>query len=56
VRLVAGVDRELAHALALATCTRHEINALQRAAGLSNGSGQPAQGLRPSIKLDPNDH
>ena len=53
--LITSVDRELAHALALAAGSRHEIDALKRTAGFGDGSGELAQRLSAGIKLDTND-
>ena len=55
VRLIARIDRELTHPLALAPGPRHEINPLKRPAGLSNRRGELAKRLRPSIELDTDD-
>jgi hypothetical protein len=45
VRLVASVDRELAHPLALPARAGDEVHALKRPAGLGDGRRQLAQGL-----------
>ena len=50
--LVAGVDRELAHPLALGAGAGHEVDALQRAAGLGDRRGELAQGLLARVELD----
>ena len=52
VRLVAGVDRELAHPLALAAGAGHQVDALKRPAGLGDRRGQLAQRLRARVELD----
>ena len=50
---VLGVDRELAHPLALRTGAGHQVDALQLPAGLGDRRGQFAQRLLPGVKLDP---
>ena len=50
---VLGVDRELAHPLALAAGARHEVDALQLPARLGDRRGQLAQRLLPRVELDP---
>ena len=52
VGLVAGVDRELAHPLALGAGAGHEVDALERAAGLGDLRGQLAQRLLARVELD----
>ena len=49
---VAGVDRELAHALALGTGAGHEVHRLKRAAGLGDRRRQLAQRLLARVELD----
>ena len=46
------VDRELAHPLALAAGSRHEVDRHQRPAGLGDLPGELAQGLLARIELD----
>ena len=53
VLAVLGVDRELAHPLALAAGARHEVDALQLPARLGDRRGQFAQRLLPRVELDP---
>ena len=53
VLAVGGVDRELAHPLALAAGAGHEVDALQLPARLGDRRGQFAQRLLPRIELDP---
>ena len=55
VALVARVDRELAHSLALAARAGHEIDALKLAAGLGDLCGQLAQRLLARVELDAHD-
>ncbi len=50
---VGGVDRELAHPLALRPGAGHEVDALQLPARLGDRRGQFAQRLLPRIELDP---
>ena len=50
---VLGVDRELAHPLALAAGAGDQVDALQLPARLGDRGGQFAQGLLPRIELDP---
>ncbi len=49
---VAGVDRELAHSLALGAGAGHQVDSLQRPAGLGDRSGQLAERLLASVELD----
>ena len=51
--LVPGVDRELAHPLALAAGPGHEVDPLQLAARLGDRRRQLAQRLLPRVELDP---
>ena len=50
---VLGVDRELAHPLALAAGAGDEVDALQLPARLGDRSGQLAERLLPRVELDP---
>ncbi len=52
MRLVAGVDRELAHALALGAGTGNEVDALQGAARLGDLRRELAQRLLARVELD----
>jgi hypothetical protein len=52
VPLVPRVDRELAHALALAAGAGHEVDPLQLASRLGDRRGQLAQGLLAGVELD----
>ena len=52
MRLVARVDRELAHPLALAARAGHEVDALKRAAGLGDLRRELAQRLLARVELD----
>ena len=52
VLLVASVDGELANPLSLAAGAGHEVDALQRPAGLGDLPGELAQRLLPRIELD----
>ena len=49
---VAGVDRELAHPLALGAGAGDEVDALQRAAGLGDRGGELAERLVARVELD----
>ena len=51
--LVARVDRELAHPLALGARAWHQVDALELSTGVGDRGGQLAQRLLASIELDP---
>jgi hypothetical protein len=53
VRGVPGIDRELAHSLALAAGAGDQVHALQGAAGLGDARRELAQGLLAGVELDP---
>src|SRR5262249_4642989 len=53
VLAVAGVDRELAHPLALAAGAGYEVDSLQLAARLGDRGRQFAERLLPRVELDP---
>ena len=55
MRLVAGVDRELAHALALGAGAGDEVDALQLPARLGDLRGELAQRLLARVELDADD-
>ncbi len=55
VLLIASIDRELAHPLALGAGPRDEVDALQRATGFGDRRRELAQGLRARIELDAHD-
>jgi hypothetical protein len=54
--LIASVDGELAHALALAAGSGNQVDAVKGAAGLGDGGSELPQRLLASIELDPNRH
>ena len=54
--LVAGVDGELADALALAAGAGHEVDAGERSAALGDRRRQLAERLAPRVELDAHGH
>jgi hypothetical protein len=47
-----GVDRELAHPLALGAGARDEVDRRERPAGLGDRAGDPPEGLLARVELD----